>query len=139
MWHAFYHIFFDIIENEERSTRHPKDRKRSTLSRKRSTQKHPGRSLRPKQSKVLGSRTGTRNAIFNTHRTKIYHILPAQLCFQHIKRETNLNECTETCPGIALTQKSCIFTQIKSKKCIIEILMRPRTQGTDLNNSHNLL
>ena len=32
--------------------------------------------------------------------------------------------------GIALTQKSCIFTQIKSKKCIIEILMRPRTQGT---------
>ena len=41
--------------------------------------------------------------------------------------------------GIALTQKSCIFTQIKSKKCIIKILMRPRTQGTDLNNSHNLL
>ena len=41
--------------------------------------------------------------------------------------------------GIALTQKSCIFTQIKSKKCIIEIVMRPRTQGTDLNNSHNLL
>ena len=32
-------------------------------------------------------------------------------------------------------QKSCIFTQIKSKKCMIEILMRPRTQGTDLNNS----
>ena len=38
-------------------------------------------------------------------------------------------------PGIALTQKSCIFTQTKSKKCIIEILMRPRTQGTDLTHT----
>ena len=41
--------------------------------------------------------------------------------------------------GIALTQKSCIFMQTNSKKCIIKILMGPRTQDTDLNNSHNLL
>ena len=32
------HILFDIIQNEERSRKHPKDPKRSTLSRKQSTQ-----------------------------------------------------------------------------------------------------
>ena len=40
---------------------------------------------------------------------------------------------------IALTQKSCIFTQTKCKKCIIKILMRPRMQDVDLKNSLHLL
>ena len=35
-------------------------------------------------------------------------------------------------PGIALTQKSCIFTQKKSKKCIFKILMLPGTQDAYL-------
>ena len=34
--------------------------------------------------------------------------------------------------GIALTQKSCIFTQKKSKKCIFKILMLPGTQDAYL-------
>ena len=40
---------------------------------------------------------------------------------------------------IVLTQKSCIFMQTKCKKCIIKILMHPRTQDVDLKNSLHLL
>ena len=40
---------------------------------------------------------------------------------------------------IALTQKSCIFMQTKCKKCIMKILMHPRTQDVDLKNSLHLL
>ena len=38
-----------------------------------------------------------------------------------------------------LTQKSCIFMQTKCKKCIIKILMHPRTKDVDLKNSLHLL
>ena len=41
--------------------------------------------------------------------------------------------------AIALTQKLCIFTQTKCKKCIIKILICPRTQDVDLKNSLHLL
>ena len=48
-------------------------------------------------------------------------------------------EKVNTQAGIALTQKSCIFTQKNAKKCSIKILMRPRTQDVDLKNSLYLL
>jgi len=61
----------------------------------------------------------------------MYYLIVIILYIIYYLKSKTLIITGEATPGIALTQKSCIFTQKNAKKCSIKILMRPRTQDVD--------